>query len=103
MTLDRPDAAGERTAGEHGAIASQADKRRVTIHLTAQATIDFTADQLWPQHGEYGRFGPDLPAFAEEVTRRLRADGYVGYRPADQRITVIPRDSIKRMDFNQRT
>ncbi|MFL6163321.1 MAG: hypothetical protein ACJ74U_13960 [Jatrophihabitantaceae bacterium] len=85
--------------GEHRAAATPGE-RRVTIHLTAQATVDFTADQLWPLHGDYARFGPDLPSFAQEVTRRLRADGYVGYRPAEDRITVIPLDSIKRIDFS---
>jgi len=98
MTLD-----GREGIGSPASPGSQLDRRRVTIHLTAQATIDFTADQLWPQHGDYSRFGPDLPAFAEEVARRLRVDGYVGYRPADERITLIPIGSIKRMDFNQRS
>jgi hypothetical protein len=80
--------------------SARVDQRRVTIHLTAQATVVFTAEQLWPMHGDYARFGPDLAAFAGEVTRRMRADGYVGYRLADDRITVIPVGSIKRIDFS---
>ena len=77
------------------------DTRRVTIHLTAQATVDFTADQLWPSHGNYSRFGADLDAFAEEVGRRLHADSYVGCRQGDGRIMMIPLAAIKRIDFTQ--
>lgn len=83
-----------------GSTSSRTGPRRVTIHLTAQATVVFTAEQLWPLHGDYARFGPDLPAFAGEVTRRLQADGYVGYRLAEDRISVIPIGSIKRIDFS---
>jgi hypothetical protein len=79
---------------------ARAEQRRATIHLTGQATVIFTAEQLWPLHGDYGRFGPDLDAFAGEVTRRLRVDGYVGYRFPEERITVIPVGSIKRIDFS---
>jgi hypothetical protein len=74
------------------------DQRHVTLHLTAQATVEFTADQLWPTHGDYSRFGIDLPSFAQEVARRLNVDGYVGCLVED-RITVIPISAIKRMDF----
>lgn len=81
--------------------AGAPERRRATLHLTAQATVEFGADQLWPMEGEYGRFGIDLPAFADEVSRRLRADGYVGYRLGDDRITVIPLSAIKRVDFHQ--
>ena len=76
------------------------DSRRVSIHLTAQATVEFTADQLWPLHGDYARFGIDLPAFAHEVARRLHTDGYVGYCLGEDRITIIPVNSIKRIDFS---
>ena len=62
--------------------------------------MEFSADQLWPSHGDYSRFGNDLDAFAEEVTRRLRTDGYVGYRLSAERITMIPLSTIKRIDFS---
>ncbi len=61
--------------------------------------MEFSADQLWPSHGDYSRFGHDLDAFAEEVTRRLRTDGYVGYRLSAERITMIPLSTVKRIDF----
>lgn len=61
--------------------------------------MEFSANQLWPSHGDYSRFGSDLDAFAEEVTRRLRTDGYVGYRLSAERITMIPLSTIKRIDF----
>lgn len=77
------------------------DRRRVTLHLTAQATVEFAADQLWPAHGDYSRFGIDLAAFAQEVTRRLQVDGYVGCWHGEQDITVIPLAAIKRIDFRQ--
>jgi hypothetical protein len=89
----------DEQAGTTG-VPARADQRRVTIHLTAQATVVFAAGQLWPLHGDYGRFGPDLDSFAGEVTRRLRADGYVGFRFDEDRITVIPVGSIKRIDFS---
>jgi len=73
---------------------------RVTIHLIHQATVSFDAGELWPMHGAYGRFGNDLPSFAEEVTRRLHADGYVGYTLGAEGITVIPLGAIKRVDFS---
>ena len=57
----------------------EASRLRVTIHLIQQTTISFGAGDLWPMHGAYGRFGTDLASFAEEVTRRLSADGYIGY------------------------
>jgi hypothetical protein len=79
--------------------SSSADHRHVTLHLTAQSTVEFTADQAWPRHGDYSRFGIDLASFAEEVSRRLRTDGYVGYSVDDERITIIPLNAIKRIDF----
>lgn len=84
------------TAPDH---PSSADRRHVTLHLTAQSTVEFTADQAWPRHGDYSRFGIDLASFAEEVSRRLRTDGYVGYSTHEQRITIIPLSAIKRIDF----
>jgi hypothetical protein len=78
------------------------DPRHVTIHLAAQATVDFGADQLWPRHGEYGRFGTDLAAFAEEVVRRLRTESCVGFSGSAEQITVIPMSVIKRIDFTRR-
>lgn len=80
---------------------SSPDHRHVTLHLVAQATVEFGADQLWPLHGDYARFGIDLPSFANEVTRRLHSDGYVGYRLTGERITIIPISAIKRIDFTQ--
>ena len=75
------------------------DQRHVTIHLTAQATVEFSASQLWPQHGDYSRFGADLASFALEVARRLRNDAYVGYCVGTDEISVIPLSAIKRIDF----
>ena len=72
---------------------------QVTVHLMQQATITFTAAQLWPLQGSYTRFGPDLSSFAEEVTRRLQADGFIGYHADPNSITVIPVSSVKRLDF----
>jgi hypothetical protein len=89
----------DEQAGATG-TSTRGDQRQVIIHLTGQATVAFTAEQMWPLHGDYGRFGPDLEAFAGEITRRLRADGYVGYRFDADRITVIPVGSIKRIDFS---
>jgi len=72
----------------------------VTIHLIQQATVDFDSGDLWPLHGAYGRFGADLDSFAEEVTRRLRTEGYIGYRVASgDTISVIPLSAVKRIDF----
>jgi hypothetical protein len=79
--------------------APRADSRRVTIHLTGQPTVEFRADHLWPSSGEYARFGVDLSAFAEEVSRRLRTDGYVGCRLSADRITIIPLSAVMRIDF----
>jgi hypothetical protein len=77
------------------------DRRHVTLHLTAQATIEFAADHLWPSHGDYSRFGIDLASFAQEITRRLHVDGYVGCALGDDEITIIPLNAIKRIDFKQ--
>jgi hypothetical protein len=71
----------------------------VTIHLIQQTTVDFDAADLWPLHGAYSRFGADLASFAEEVTRRLRTDGCLGFRTASDKITVIPLSAVKRIDF----
>lgn len=78
------------------------DRMHVTIHLIQQTTVDFDAADLWPLHGAYGRFGSDLDSFAEEVTRRLRSDGYLGYRPDRTSISIIPFDAVKRVDFTVR-
>lgn len=80
------------------AAAEDVDHRWVTIHLTAQATVEFTAHQLWPMHGDYARFGPDLASFAQEVTRRMHVDAYIGYCHGEK-ISVIPLSAIKRIDF----
>jgi hypothetical protein len=81
---------------------SRSELRHASLHLTAQATVEFAADQLWPLHGDYSRFGVDLQSFAHELTRRLQTDGYIGYRLSDKRITLIPLGSIKRIDVNER-
>jgi hypothetical protein len=75
------------------------DHMHVTIHLIQQASVDFDAADLWPLHGAYSRFGADLASFAEEVTRRLRTDGYLGFRAASDKISVIPVSAVKRVDF----
>jgi hypothetical protein len=80
-------------------MTSETTDRRVTIHLTAQSTVEFAADELWPLHGDYGRFGADLASFAQEVGRRLRTDSYVGFCLDTGQITLIPLNSIKRIDF----
>lgn len=82
-----------------GMTAPDASRMRVTIHLVQQATVGFHAGQLWPLEGQYTRFGNDLPSFAAEVMRRLRTDGYVGFAVSAEEITVIPHDSVKRIDF----
>jgi hypothetical protein len=74
----------------------------VTIHLLQQTTVDFDAADLWPLHGAYARFGADLASFAEEVTRRLRSDGYLGYRPDPDSISIVPLAAVKRIDFSMR-
>ena len=74
----------------------------VTIHLLQQTTVDFDAADLWPLHGAYARFGADLASFAEEVTRRLREDGYVGFRIGTDGISIVPLAAVKRIDFNMR-
>jgi hypothetical protein len=79
------------------------DVVHVTIHLIQQTTIAFDASDLWPLHGAYGRFGSDLDSFAEEVSRRLREDGYLGFRADDESISVVPWAAVKRVDFSART
>jgi hypothetical protein len=76
------------------------DHRHVTLHLSSQKTVEFTADQAWPRHGDYSRFGNDLASFAEEISRRLRTDGYVGFSAGEHAITLIPLGSIQRIDFS---
>ena len=73
----------------------------MTIHLTAQATIEFSVSHLWPMSGEYGRFGNDLASFATEVGRRLIQDSYVCFCVSSDRITMIPSTAIKRLDFTE--
>ena len=89
-----------RTGDESAMTGPDPSRLRVTIHLVQQSTVNFAADELWPMHGAYGRFGYDLPSFAEEVTRRLHADGYIGYILGTDQITVIPLNAIKRVDFS---
>jgi hypothetical protein len=79
------------------------DRMHVTIHLIQQTTVEFDADELWPLHGAYSRFGSDLASFAEEVARRLRADGYLGYHPDADSISVVPLAAVKRIDFTTRS
>lgn len=74
----------------------------VTIHLIQQTTVDFDAADMWPLHGAYARFGADLASFAEEVTRRLRSEGYLGFRPDRTSISVIPLSAVKRIEFTVR-
>lgn len=81
--------------------APHEDTRRVTIHLSAEATVEFSVDQLWPHHGEYARFGTDLAAFAEEVSRRLRTESCIGYSLSPHQITLIPINAIMRIDFTE--
>lgn len=73
----------------------------MTVHLSAEASVDFTADQLWPHHGEYARFGTDLAAFAEEVNRRLRTESCIGCSLSPHQITLIPINAIMRIDFTE--
>ncbi len=71
----------------------------MSIHLTSQATVEFSPSDLWPRDGEYSRFGTDLASFATEVTRRLHSDGYLGFCTRSDRISVVPLSAIKRIDF----
>jgi hypothetical protein len=82
---------------------ASSDQMHVTFHLVQQTTVQFYAADLWPLHGAYARFGTDLPSFAEEVTRRLSADGYIGFFPDAGSITVIPMTAVKRIDFAVRS
>jgi hypothetical protein len=83
-------------------IETASDHMHVTIHLVQQTTIDFDANDLWPPHGAYSRFGADLESFGGEVTRRLSSDGNLGFRPNSGSITVIPLSAVKRIDFTVR-
>ena len=75
------------------------DHMHVTIHLVQQTTVDFDANDLWPLHGAYSRFGADLDSFAGEIARRLSSDGYLGFRSDSDSISVIPLSAVKRLDF----
>jgi hypothetical protein len=75
------------------------DQMHATFHLVQQTTVEFNAADLWPLHGAYSGFGSDLPSFAAEVTRRLGADGCIGFHPDPGTITVIPFSAVKRVDF----
>jgi hypothetical protein len=93
--------AGRSSAAQYGVMtAPDSARMRVTIHLLQQTTVAFDASQLWPLHGEYARFGNDLPSLAEEVARRLRNDGYIGFSPHADDITLIPLAAVKRIDFS---
>ena len=83
--------------------SSADDRRHVTIHLAAQAIVEFSVTHLWPRDGEYSRFGIDLASLATEVTRRLHSDGYVGFCTESHQISVIPLSAIDRIDFVERT
>jgi hypothetical protein len=83
--------------------AGAADRTHVTIHLIQQTTVDFDAPDLWPPHGAFAGFGQDLASFAEEVTRRLREDGYIGFRIGVDGISIVPLAAVKRIDFTTRT
>jgi hypothetical protein len=72
----------------------------VTIHLTQQATVVFDAADLWPRPAGYTRTDNDLPSFAEQLSRRLHSDGFIGYSAKPDSITVIPIGSVKRIDFS---
>ena len=78
---------------------TDSSRLRVTVHLLQQSTVVFDATQLWPMYGAYARFGNDLASLAEEVTRRLKEDGYIGFTGDQGSITVIPVASVKRLDF----
>lgn len=71
----------------------------VTMHLMQQSTVVFDATKLWPLQSAYERQGSDLPSFAEEVTRRLHVEGYIGFASDTNRLTVIPLNVVKRVDF----
>jgi hypothetical protein len=79
--------------------AADSSRLQVTVHLLQQSTVIFNAAHLWPMHGAYARFGNDLASLAEEVTRRLKEDGYVGFSSDTGGITVIPLAAVKRVDF----
>jgi hypothetical protein len=72
---------------------------RVIIHLMQQSTVSFEAGDIWPRPGSNTWVEFDVESFAAEVTRRLYADGYIGYRTSADAITIIPADSVKRLDF----
>ena len=90
----------QRWGSMRAMTAPDSSRMRVTIHLVQQTTVSFSAAQMWPLHGAYARFGNDLSSFAEEVTRRLRTEGYVGFAPQTDEITIIPFGAVKRIDFS---
>jgi hypothetical protein len=87
------------SAHDEAMTDTTSDRMHLTIHLVQQTTVEFDAVQLWPMHGTYSRFGADLASFAEEVMRRLGTDGYLGFRPDEATISLIPLNAVKRIDF----
>jgi hypothetical protein len=88
------------TGHDGGMTTADASRMHVTIHLSRQSTVSFEADHLWPLRGAYARFGNELSSLAEEVTRRLHTDGYIGFSAPADRITAIPLSAVKRIDFS---
>lgn len=93
------EAASDGEADDGQMTDTGSDHMHVRIHLIQQTTVEFDSADLWPLHGAYSRFGADLASFAEEVTRRLRTDGYLGFSAASDTISVIPLSAVKRIDF----
>jgi hypothetical protein len=77
--------------------ASDRAHMRVIIHLMQQSTVSFEAGDVWPRPAAGN--ASELESFADEVTRRLHSDGYIGYTSSPGTITVIPIGSVKRLDF----
>jgi hypothetical protein len=65
----------------------------VTIHLIRQRTVDFDAANLWPLRGVYS---PSAPTWvvAEEVTRWLGSDDYLGFRRDQASDTIVPLKAV---------
>ncbi len=78
---------------------SDAPRVHVIVHLDQQSAVSFAAGDVWPRSGLVQDPG-DLETWAEELTRRLHADGYLGYRDGRDRITVVTLGSIRRVDFS---
>jgi hypothetical protein len=79
--------------------AADASRMHVTLHLLHDPDVSFDAGELWPLHGAYARFGNDLPSFAEEIGRRLHTEGFIGFSPEPDTITIIPGHVVRRVDF----